>query len=309
METLRDIDQQQVTGSQRYYVSILLPNSRDRKALIEHILKDLAKIPFAVEIRTPEQLIEQKLAAYLQGTLRGDMIYRGMSLDLWVEICGRKPAELYIEELTDEVVMLNFEFKGSDGDPPLWNSDGDFVQGNVHHYRGFLRALNRIYPVLIGTIGLDLTAFDILCLDGGESFSLAGKLTLEQLARALPDPYSDYDYDFAIINPAASGGHAPFIYAQHYFRQEIDLDGAAEEQCYRDLKRVEDIILNAGKAEKAYDRMYESKRPKDDRDDALLLLSKAIGQATDLGLEQVAASLKERYEHINAVFNAQFRYV
>lgn len=203
--------------------------------------------------------------------------------------------------------MFNFGFKASDGDPPLWNSDGDFVQGNVHHYRGFLRALNRIYPVLIGTIGLDLTAFDILCLDGGESFSLASKLTLEQLARALPDPFADYNYDFVIINPAASGGRAPFIFAQNYFRQEIDLDGAAEEQCCHDMKRVEDITLNAGNAAKAYTRMYESKRPKDDKHDALLFLSQAIGQANDLGLEQVAAELKERYEHINAVFNSQFR--
>jgi hypothetical protein len=53
--------------------------------------------------------------------------------------------------------------------------------------------------------------------------------------------------------------------------------------------------------------MYDSRRPQDDKDDALLFLSQAIKQATALGLEEEAVRLKERNEHIIAVYNSQFR--
>jgi hypothetical protein len=76
METLSSKNHQQFKETHHYNVSILLPNSPDRKALIEHILRDLEKIPFVVKIRTPEQLIGQKLAAYLQDKSRGDRIQR-----------------------------------------------------------------------------------------------------------------------------------------------------------------------------------------------------------------------------------------
>jgi hypothetical protein len=54
--------------------------------------------------------------------------------------------------------------------------------------------------------------------------------------------------------------------------------------------------------------MYESRTPREDRSDALIFLSKAIGLAASIGLEKEAARLEQRSEHIDAVFNAQFRH-
>jgi len=116
-----------------------------------------------------------------------------------------------------------------------------------------------------------------------------------------------HGFDFIIVDGAPWGWDKPFVY------DCIDPRGSAGAGKtggpYYDLHLVEDMRANAERAEDAYARMYESKRPKDDRDDALSFLSKAIGQATDLGLEKEAARLKERYEHIEAVFNSQFRWI
>jgi hypothetical protein len=60
-------------------------------------------------------------------------------------------------------------------------------------------------------------------------------------------------------------------------------------------------------AEEAYSRMYDSNYPRDDRDDALIYLSKAIDLAQAQNLTEQETALRARYKHIFSVFNSQFR--
>ena len=60
-------------------------------------------------------------------------------------------------------------------------------------------------------------------------------------------------------------------------------------------------------AEECYTRMYDSRYPKEDRDDALGFLSEAIRLAKLLNYEAEIAELKARYESIIAVYSSQFR--
>lgn len=53
--------------------------------------------------------------------------------------------------------------------------------------------------------------------------------------------------------------------------------------------------------------MCESNYPKDDRDDALTYLTKALKLTGALGLEDLESRIKQRHEHIDAIFNSQFR--
>lgn len=69
----------------------------------------------------------------------------------------------------------------------------------------------------------------------------------------------------------------------------------------------DDIDVFARLAEHAYARMYKSSHPKDERDDALYHLNMALRIARVLKLNEREAELRARYEHIDAVFNAQFR--
>ncbi len=60
-------------------------------------------------------------------------------------------------------------------------------------------------------------------------------------------------------------------------------------------------------AEASYDRMYDSRRPRDDRDDALDFLSEVIRLARLLGDAATLDEARARQEHISAVYRSQFR--
>ncbi len=291
----------------RYYVSILLPNGTDRPALIKHFIGDLGNLPFDLKIQSPEHEIMQQLSSYEAGTSKHGRLYRGMALELVADISGKKRAQLHFEEITGEVIMVDFIFDAAGiraADRAPGKDYGN--QDTVHSFQTLLLALNNVYPVLIGTVARDLTASDILGIEDGDQFTLAGKLSFEQLGRALYEPGSDYAYDFALINPAASGASKPFVYSLIGYPEKIDTsDGRTP---YHDLEVIiTELRLHRARAELAYDRMYDSSTPKDEKDDALGHLSKATALAHSLGLSRIEADLRSRGEHINDVFKAQFR--
>ncbi len=84
------------------------------------------------------------------------------------------------------------------------------------------------------------------------------------------------------------------------FSDQIEYDNTASEDEIAKLVQL---------AELAYAQMYESTHPKDERDDALHHLNRALRIARNLKLKEKEAELSERYAHIEAVFNAQFRYL
>ena len=73
----------------------------------------------------------------------------------------------------------------------------------------------------------------------------------------------------------------------------------------------EGMVAYEKRAEDAYTAMYDA-RPwnvKDHYEDACLYLNHAILIAQELGLDDEAERLKQRSQHIDAVYNHQFRYV
>ncbi len=286
----------------------ILLNTPNRRFFIDRFLSELAHLPFAVEIITPEQEVGQQIDGYEEG--RPDPVdpagtWRAMSLDIRMELGGKRDAKLFLSELqSGELVMISFAFDPSTVKGGRWHNDDSLKQeSDLPRFREFLLSLTEVYPVLIGTLGFDLDAVAAGLPD--DELRLENRMSLHQLTSAIRQEGHEYSFDLAIINPAASGGNKPFVYDCIEPRksvQEIEAGGR-----YHDLRLVEELRVNAERAEQAYDRMYESHHPKDDRDDALGFLSKAIGLAGSLGLAQIEGGLKSRYEHINEVFNSQFR--
>jgi hypothetical protein len=60
-------------------------------------------------------------------------------------------------------------------------------------------------------------------------------------------------------------------------------------------------------AEKAYDAMYDARRPQDAWNDAREALAEAIQLARSAGLKAEARRLHARLDHIHAVYTHQFR--
>lgn len=273
----------------------ILPGPVNRAYFIDRFLSELRRLPSSVEITTSEPVFQEQVDGYEDG--RPDPVepggtWRAMSLDVRLDSGGERSAKLFLRELPcEQLVLAGFAFES-------------FSDGDLPRFRDFLLALTGGCPALSGTLGLDLDAATAGLPH--DPFRLDNGMWLHRLIRRVRQAGHGHSFDFIIVNPAASGWDKPFVYdgiePRKYARDPV---GGRE---HYDLRVVEEIRVNAERAEHAYARMYESKYPKDDRDDALSLLSKAIGLAIDLGLEEETATLKERHEHIAEVFNSQFRW-
>ena len=68
-----------------------------------------------------------------------------------------------------------------------------------------------------------------------------------------------------------------------------------------------DLVEWERRAEQAYAEMYQARRAKEPYEDACFAFARAIETAQRLGLDEEAARLNRRVEHIRAVYNSQFR--
>jgi hypothetical protein len=230
-----------------------------------------------------------------------------MALDVELELGGRRAARLFVRELPGEQfvqVIIGFESSTIRGGRWL-EGDRRTQESDLPRFREFLLALMEAYPAISGTLGLDLDA--VTAGLPHDEFRLENGTWLHQLNSGMRQSRIEYGFDFIIVNGSAWGWDKPFVYDCIEPRESVQDIKAGKP--YYDLHLVEKMRVNVEQAEKAYSRMYDSKRPKDDHDDALLFLSKAIGVARDLGLEKEASGLKERSGHIHEVFNSQFRWL
>ena len=286
----------------------ILPGPANRAYFIDRFFSELVDLPFSVEIIDPEQVFQEQMDGYVDG--RPDPVdpagtWRAMALDVGLELGGKRTAKLLLRESPcEQFVQVIIGFESSSVRGGRWQEEDRLKQeGDLPRFREFLLALAGAYPAIIGTLGLELSAADAgLPHDG---FGLENGMWLHQLNGEIRQSGNEYGFDFIIVNGAAWGWDKPFVYDCIESRGSVqDIEAGRP---YYDLRLVEEIRVNAEQAEQAYSKMYESKRPKDDRDDALLFLSKATKLATDLGLQKEVARLKDRYEHIIGVFNSQFR--
>jgi hypothetical protein len=67
------------------------------------------------------------------------------------------------------------------------------------------------------------------------------------------------------------------------------------------------IAVLEAMGEKAYDEMYDARRPQDFWGDARECFSEAIHLAEKAGLKTEAERLQKRLDHIRAVYTHQFR--
>lgn len=284
----------------------ILAGPPNRLYFIESFLAGLFWLPFAVEILTPEVEVEYQIGRYEDGLPdpgNPGGLWRAMLLDIRLELGGARAAKIFLRELpTEDLVHISFTFdfakvmggRQEDGAPPA---------SDLPRLREFLLALTEAYPVLVGTLGFDFDALHAGMPDN--RYWRENRMSFSQLAGVLRQPDSDQNFDFVIIDSVVTGGKKPFVHDGIEPRQSFqngEVGGA-----YHDLWLVAEIAHQIELAEAAYGRMYESKYPKDDRDDALGFLAKAITQAASLGLVGVEVELKQRYEHINEVFKSQFR--
>ena len=287
----------------------VLPGPPNRAYFIERFLSELARIPFSVEITTPQQEFKQQIDSYLDGhpdPADSNDIVPSMSLDIRMELRGNRDAKMSFREFAHgELVCVNIAFDPSTIHGGRWRKDVSPQQeSDLPGFRDLLLALIDTFPVITATLGLDIIAVgpDV---PHGEFRLDNGKLLHNFLSKERRAGRKE-NVDCIFIDAYPWGFEKPFVY--DCIEPRIKDTGAWAGRPYYDMHLVEEMRATVERAEQAYTRMYDSRRPQDDKDDALLFLSQAIKQATALGLEKEAVRLKERDEHIMAVYNSQFRW-
>jgi len=286
----------------------ILPGSPNREYFIDRFLSELVHLPFGVEVTSTDDEYWKQVDGYDAG--RPDptdpqSLWRAMSLDMQMELRGTRKAKIFFNEFANgALVNISIAFDHSTINGGRWRKDvSPQLESDLPRFREFLLALIGTYPVIVATLGLDITAVSP-DLPHGEFRLDNGNLLHEFLSKARRGGYEDA-IDCIFINSSHWGFDKPFVY--DCIEPRIYDKGAwAGRLCY-DMHLVEEMRATAERAEQAYSRMYESNYPKDDKDDALGFLSKAIKQATELGLEKEVVRLKSHYDHIIEVYNAQFR--
>lgn len=284
--------------------SAILPGPPNRAYFLDSFFTQLRHLPFAMEITTPEPEFEEMIIGYEDG--RPDPTdpakkWRAFSLSLRMDLGGTQDATLLLRESPCESLTMASLVFAADTDESAAHAE---PSAKRYLFREFLCTLINSYPVICGTIGLDIVA-----IEAGlphDEFRLDNGRWLQQFIEKLRLSGREDDLFCVYINGSPWQFDRPFIY-DNIEPHDSHLDTWAGRRFF-DLHKIKEIRIHVEKGELAYARMYESGYPKDDRDDALMSLAKAISMANELGLEQEAARLKAQSEHINAVFNSQFRW-
>ena len=286
----------------------VLPGIPNREYFIDRFFSELVRLPFGVEVTNTDEEYRRQVDGFNAGRpdpANPNGLWRALSLDLRMELRGKRDAKIFFNEFArEELVCISIAFDPSTIRGGRWRKEVSPQQErDLPRFREFLLALIDVYPVISGTLGLGIIAVSP-DLPHGENRLDNGKLLHKFLSKARQGGYEE-NVDCIYIDACHWGFDKPFVY--DCIEPRIDDKGAwAGRRCY-DMHLVEEMRSTAERAEKAYARMYDSKYPKDDKDDALGYLSTAIKQATELGLEKEVVRLKEHYEHIIEVFNSQFR--
>ena len=138
-----------ITGGPFYELSLLIFNNIDRKAFLHSIIDQLSKSNYAVEVVEHDSEIELKIAAYAKGEPFKNKIIRNAKFNLWVKVAGKRRAILFIAELSDELIKINFWFYGENKavDPKGISKKDQLI------FRLFLIHLIKIYQPLAAVIG------------------------------------------------------------------------------------------------------------------------------------------------------------
>lgn len=268
---------------------------------VDRFMVALFELPFGVTMLTPFE--EYAQGADANREVSADLDTPFLTLDFRLNLDGPKNAQARFYDIffgPHGLVLVNFAFDGPVVEAALAPDRG--AMPALHPFREFLLALCAACPVLIGTLGVELDAlipdisFDGLVYDRKLSFRDLFDLAWQAKLG---------DYAFMFVAQAAFNGGKPIVLDR--VAPAASFPSTRENGMYRDLLLCYDMVENDYLGEQAYRKMYESSWPKDDKDDALGYLAKAISLARTLELEHYEAELRERYEQIRTVYDAQLR--
>jgi hypothetical protein len=141
-------------GGPYYELSLLLKNSIDKKSLIENIILKLGNPRYDFQIMESPKKLDDKIIEYIQGDFDENSINRALDLNTIVNINGERKSRLFLAELSEELVKLNFWFFGSLYDAIEWEQKG-IQEIDKPYFKDFLNILTNDFRPIIATIAYE----------------------------------------------------------------------------------------------------------------------------------------------------------
>lgn len=110
-------------GGPYYELSFLVRNKKNKESLLDEILESLTN-RVNVKIVDSSNQLNEKVDSFVKGYEDEGIIRRSIDINSEIQIEGNRKSRIFIEELSEELMKLNFWFYGSEYDAEEWNQIG-----------------------------------------------------------------------------------------------------------------------------------------------------------------------------------------
>lgn len=140
-------------GGPFYELSFLIKNQVDKESLVKQVFFDLSKKRNFKIHHTKEELAE-RVQLFVEGENEDNYPLRSLDIDAQIDISGSRKLRLFIAELSDELLKINFWFFGSLYDANEWNQIG-LKESDKPEFRLFFEEAKEILEPILGTIAYE----------------------------------------------------------------------------------------------------------------------------------------------------------
>lgn len=153
-----------IKGGPLYEISFLLPNSGNKKERLGFIFNTMNKFEFMIEFQntTYDLVMRQREFIEFHKTPKGELNVIDFDFQLYLK--ERRKGRLIIEELSDELLKLNFIFYGSELDADEWGLKGLNLEIKNELELFFEDSFSKYQPI-IGTIGYENDVLEFINTD------------------------------------------------------------------------------------------------------------------------------------------------
>ncbi len=134
-------------GGPFYELSIIVNNDTNKNTLIQSIFKILIDSSSILMCKNSDDTNEQA-EQFIAGYWDDSTIYRTCKLNIKVNIAGTRKAIVYVNELSESLVQIDFCFYGDYEDAPEWNQIGLKRSDKPDFLKFFRFIINKFNPLL-----------------------------------------------------------------------------------------------------------------------------------------------------------------
>lgn len=190
-------------GGPYYELSFLILNSPEKKRFLQELISNLGQLT-AIDWVPDKEALEKIIDDYVVGAEDDGMIYRMIDIHAFISVSGKRKARVFVAELSDEFVKVNFWFFGSIYDVAEWNQAG-IRKEDKPAFRDFFHVVRELFNPIAGTIGYEEDCqelFDTTHAFPHPSYS-SSHLTLEHIRTLIANETNPFEY--AWLNGATFG--------------------------------------------------------------------------------------------------------